>query len=66
MAYGRRGVGFGRSIGWRQAGGYRPWGYQTAPISKKDEAEMLKEDASCLEEELGAVKARLSQLESQK
>lgn len=60
MAYGRRGAG--RGFGWR-----RFWGYYPAPNpSKKEEREMLLEEAGLLEEELKAIKSRLTQLKGQK
>jgi len=59
-AYGRR--GFGRGLGWRRLGGYYP-----APVAtKKEETEMLAEEADLLEEELKAIKSRLTQLKGQK
>lgn len=62
QAYGRRGVGRGRGFGWR-----RFWGYYPAPSpSKKEEGEMLLEEAEILEEDLKAVKARLDQLKNKK
>lgn len=60
MANGRRGGG--RGLGWR-----RFWGYYPAPtLSKKDEAEMLGEEARAIEEELKNVRARLAELKGQK
>lgn len=61
MAYGRRGGGRGQGLGWR-----RFWGYYPAPTpSKKEETEMLSEEAGILEEELKAIKSRLVQLKGQ-
>jgi hypothetical protein len=64
MAYGRRGAGrgFGRGFGWRRFGGYYPGFTPT----KKEEVEILSEEASALEEELKAIKARLAELKGQK
>lgn len=57
MGYGGR-RGTGRGMGWR-----RFWGYYPGPaLSEKDEAGMLAEEASALEEELKNVKARLAEL----
>jgi len=62
QAYGRRGVGRGRGLGWR-----RFWGYYPAPTpTKKEGTEMLSEEAGLLEEELKAIKSRLAQLKGQK
>ena len=62
MAYGRRGGGRGRGLGWR-----RFWGYYPAPTpSKKEEAEMLSEETEILEQELQAIKSRLAELKGQK
>jgi len=55
--YGRRSTGRGRGYGLR-----RFWGYNPAPTSKKEEKEMLSEEACDLEEELKAIKSRLAQL----
>jgi len=66
MAWRRGGRFWGRGLGWQRFGAYRPWGYPAAPVDKKDEAEMLKENAGYLEEELRAIKARLDELESAK
>ena len=60
MAYGRQARG--RGLGWR-----RFWGrYPYAAPSKKEESDMLSGEAEILEEELKAIKARLSQLKGQK
>ena len=63
MAHHRNaGRGLGRGLGWR-----RFWGYYPAPNpTKKEEVEILSEDAEILEEELKAIKARLAQLKGQK
>ncbi len=50
-----RGGGFGRGFGW---------GYSPSPVSPADEAGMLKSEASALQEELKAVQARISALDS--
>jgi len=57
-----RGRGFGRF--W----GYGPWGYDPSQpqIPKKEEKEMLEEEVTTLEDELKAIKARLSELKGQK
>ena len=62
MAYGRQGAGRGRGLGWRRFWGY----YPTAAPTKKEETEILSEEAGVLEEELKATKARLAQLKGQK
>jgi len=52
------GRGFRRGFGWR-----RFWGYYPASTpTKKEEVEILAEEASALEEELKAIKARLAEL----
>ena len=64
----------GDGMGWRRGGGYgrgRSWGYgpyqpYQSQITRKEEKEILEDEAADLEEELKAVKARLSQLKSQK
>ena len=73
MAYGRRGGGrgwgrgYGRGLGWGRFGVYSPWGYPYQPqITKKEEKEMLEDEVTDLEEELKAIKARLSELKGQK
>lgn len=55
--YGRRSTGRGQGFGWR-----RFWGYYPAPTatSKKEETQILSEEAAALEDELKAIKARLS------
>jgi hypothetical protein len=63
MGWGRgRGRGFGR--GW----GYGPWGYpQYQPqITKKEEVEMLTNEAEALEEDLKGIKERLTELRAKK
>lgn len=61
------GMGNGRRGGGRGLGLRRFWGYSpTAMPSKKEEAEILTQDAKLMEEELKNVKARLAELESQK
>jgi hypothetical protein len=64
QAYGRGGAGRGqgRGLGWRRFWGY----YPAANPTKKEETEMLSEEAAILEEELKAAKARLAQLKGQK
>ncbi|HUW71968.1 MAG TPA: DUF5320 domain-containing protein [Candidatus Humimicrobiaceae bacterium] len=54
----RRGGGRGRGFGWR-----RFWGYYPGPTpTKKEEVGNLSEEAAILEEELKAIKARLTEL----
>jgi len=71
MAYGRRGgggrlvrrgLGIGQGFGWRRFWGY----YPNSVPSKKEEREMLSEEAGLLEQELKAIKSRLAQIKSQK
>ena len=58
----RRGLGRGRGFGWR-----RFWGYYPTPVpNKKEETELLSEEAAALEEELKVIKARLTELKEQK
>ena len=57
--YGR---GYGRGFGWRGYGGYP---YQPQ-ITKKEEKDMLMDDAKDLEEELKEIRARLTELKGQK
>jgi len=56
------GRGYGRGFGWRGYGGYP---YQPQ-ITKKEEKEMLMDDAKDLEEELKVIKSRLGELKGQK
>ena len=56
------GRGYGRGFGRREYGGYP---YQPQ-ITKKEEKEMLMDDAKDLEEEIKAIKARLDELKGQK
>lgn len=64
----------GAGRGWRRGGGrgrgfwgYGPAGYPCQPaITKKEEKEILEDEVAGLEEELKAVKARLSELKGQK
>ena len=54
--------GFGRGFGWR-----RFWGYlRRSPMSKKEEVEMLTDEAAVLEDELKAIKERLNELRTKK
>jgi len=62
MAYGRRGGGRGWGCGYGRGFGY----YPASVPSKKEETEMLSEDAKDLEEELKAIKVRLAELKGQK
>jgi len=62
-----RGRGFGRGFGRGGFGGYGAYGYPYQPqITKKEEKEILENETANLEEELKAVKARLSELKGQK
>jgi len=71
MAYGRRGGGrglgrgYGRGFGLGRFGGYNPQ-YPAFTSSKKEETEILSEDAKDLEDELKAIKVRLAELKGQK
>lgn len=58
----RRGGGRGREFGWRRFRGYYPGPTPT----EKEEKELLSEEAAILEEELKAIKARLTKLKGQK
>jgi len=61
------GRGWGRGFGWRRSGGYGSRGYSYhSQITRKEEKEMLENEVTDLEEELKAVKTRLSQLKGQK
>jgi len=58
--------GFGRGLG-RGFGRRGFWGYPYQPqITKKEEKEILEDEVTDLEEELKAIKARLSELKGQK
>jgi len=59
------GHGYGRGFGQGRFGGYYP-DYPVFTPSKKEETEMLSEDAKNLEEERKAIKARLAELKGQK
>lgn len=60
MAYGGRSGG--RGLGWR-----RFWGFYPAPnVNKKEEAEILSEEAQALEEDLADIRSRLNELKTQK
>lgn len=67
-AVGRRGAG----IGWRRGFGRgfgrgRFWGYYPASYpTKKEETEILNEEAVALEEELKTIKQRLAELGAKK
>ena len=65
------GRGFGRGFGWRRFFWWRRfWGYDpyypAFTPSKKEEIEILSEEAKDLEEELKVIKARLAELKGQK
>jgi hypothetical protein len=67
------GRGWGRGFGWRRAGyayganyGYAaPYPAYPERISPEQEAGMLAEQAKALENELGAVKKRIKELEAE-
>ena len=60
------GRGYGRGLGWRGFRAYGPWGYPYQPmITKKEEKEILEDEVTNLEEELKAIKARISELKGQ-
>jgi hypothetical protein len=62
MGYGRQGYGRRGGFGWR-----RFWGYYPAPdLPKKEETEILSEEAKILEDELKAVRLRLAELKGKK
>jgi hypothetical protein len=58
----RKGGSRGRGFGWRRFWGY----YPTSIPNKKEETEILSEEATLLEEELKTIKARLAELKKQK
>ncbi len=70
------GRGFGRGRGWGFGRGYRAYpyagaynyagtGYPYAPnIAPKEEADMLKNDAKAIQEDLKNINARIAELES--
>ena len=61
------GRGYGRGLGRRRFWGYGSYGYPYQPqITKKEEKEILEDEVTDLEEELKAIKARLSELKGQK
>ena len=70
FGYGRgfgrgRGRGFGRGFGWR--GAAYPYVYPyygNANITPKQEADMLKDQAKAIQEELNAINQRIKNLES--
>ncbi|MGD9015057.1 MAG: DUF5320 domain-containing protein [Candidatus Omnitrophota bacterium] len=55
-------VGFGRGFGWRTAayGGY-PYGPELNP---QQEADMLKQQAKAMQEEINSINERINELES--
>ena len=59
------GRGYGRGFGGGRFGGYNPY-YPAFTPSKKEETEMLSEEAAVLEDELKAIKVRLAELKGQK
>ena len=73
LGRGRRrggGRGYGRGLGWGRFWGY-PYGdypYQSyqPKITKKEEKEILEDEVAALEEDLKAIKSRLSELKGQK
>jgi len=58
--------GWGRGFDWRRFWGYGPYQPYQPQITKKEEKEMLEDEVTNLEEELKAIKARLSELKGQK
>ena len=62
----RRGGGRGRGFGWRRFWGYGPYQPYQPQITKKEEKEILEDEVTDLEEELKAIRARLSELKGQK
>ncbi len=61
------GRGYGRGFGWRRFRGYGSYAYPyQAQISRKEEKEILEDEVAGLEEELKAVKTRLTELKGQK
>jgi len=62
MGYGCRNSGCSQRLGWRKFFG----NYPDSASSKKEETEMLSEEAGLLEEELKTIKSRLAQLKGQK
>ncbi len=61
------GRGYGRGLGRGRSGGYGPYSYPyQSTITEKEEKEILKDELTNLEEDLKAVKARLSKLKGQK
>ena len=58
------GMGLRRGKGWRGCGFGRFWGQPQ--ITKKEETEMLTEEADALEDELKGVKERLTELKGKK
>ena len=60
-------MGFGRRANGRGLGLRRFWGYYPAPsVDKKQEAEILAQDAELMEEELKNIKVRLAEIKGQK
>ena len=64
----RRGFsrGWGRGLGRRGFLGYGQYQPYQPQITKKEEKEMLEDEVTDLEEELKAIRARLSELKGQK
>ncbi len=60
------GRGYGRGFGRGRFGGYGSYQPYQPQITKKEETEMLADDAKALEEELKAIKVRLAELKGQK
>ena len=56
-----RGRGFGQGFGRGRFGGY---GSYRAPMTNREEREILTDDSKSLEEELKAIKERLSELKA--
>jgi len=60
------GRGLGRGFGRRDFWGYGPYQPYQPQITKKEEKEILEDEVTDLEEELKAIKARLTELKGQK
>jgi len=61
------GFGYGRGLGLRRFLNRPSWGYPSASaLSKQEEIELLSGEAKALEEELQAIRERLTELKGQK
>jgi len=61
--YGR---GFGRGFGWHYQDPWATDRYSYSQPSRKEETEILKDDAEALREELSAIEARIKELKEAK